>query len=76
MLRLAIVQVSTLLSHNALWSNTGAGPEHLRPKHLMSVCTASRAGGCGGAGETNGKEAFKHVASCLAGAVCGRGGKT
>lgn len=76
MLGLATVQVSTLLSHNALRSNTGAGPKHLCPKHLMSVCTASGAGGCGGAGQRSGKEAFEHVAGCLAGTACGRGGKT
>ena len=67
MLGLATVQVSTLLSHNTLQSNMGADPEHLCPKHLMSVCTASRAGGCGSAGERSGKEAFEHVAGCLAG---------
>lgn len=38
MLGLAVVQVSTLLSHTTLRSDTGAGPEHLHPEHLMSVC--------------------------------------
>lgn len=76
MLGLAIFQVSTLLSHKALRSNTGAGPQHLRPRHLMSVCRGSRAGGCGGAGERSGKEALEHVAGCRAGTACGRGGKT
>lgn len=68
MLGLAVVQVSTLLSRNTLWSDTGAGLEHLHPKHLMSVCRMS----CGHAGQKGGKEAFKHVASCLASPACSR----
>lgn len=77
MLGLAIVQVSTLLSHKALWSNKGAGPRHLSLQHLMSICTASIAGGYGGAGERRrGEESFEHVAGCLASTACGRLGKT
>jgi len=67
MLGLAIIQVSTLLSHHTLLS-------HMAPAFVtkaLSECLCSELL----RGERSGKPAYEHVAHCLASTACSRGGK-